>query len=52
MPVDLDMVVEPDGALLPLRVDVRRRGQRLQRRPLQVLEQLPAAGAGAMAELG
>ena len=45
MAVDLDMVVEPDRALLPLRVDVGRRGQRLQRRPLEVLEQLPAAGA-------
>jgi hypothetical protein len=28
--VDLDMVVEPDRALLPLRVDVRGGGQRLQ----------------------
>ena len=43
--VDLDMVVEPDRALLPLRVFVGRRGQRLQRRALDVLEQLPAAGA-------
>jgi hypothetical protein len=43
--VDLDMVVEPDRALLPLRVDVRGAGQRLQRRPLEVLEQLPVAGA-------
>jgi hypothetical protein len=45
MPVDLDVVVEPDGALLPLRVFVGPRGQRLQRRPLEILEQLPAAGA-------
>ena len=45
MAVDLDVVVEPDGALLPLRVFVGRRGQRLQRRALELLEQLPAAGA-------
>jgi hypothetical protein len=43
--VDLDVVVEPDGALLPLRIFVGRRGQRLQRRALELLEQLPAAGA-------
>ncbi len=44
-PVDLDMVVEPDRALLPLRIDVRGCGQGFERRPLQVIKELPAAGA-------
>jgi len=44
---DLEMLVGPDRTLWPRGVDVGRRGQRFQRRPLQVLEQLPAAGAKA-----
>ena len=39
------MVVKPDLALEPFGVLVGRGGQRLQRRPVELLEQLPPAGA-------
>ena len=42
---DLDMAVEPDLALDPFGVFAGRGGQRRQRRPVGLLEQLPPAGA-------
>ena len=45
MPLDLDVVVEPDPAFLPLGVDVGLGRQRLERRALDLLEQRAAAGA-------
>ena len=40
---DLDVVVEPDPAFLPFDKDVGLNRQRFERRPLQILEQRPAA---------
>ena len=44
---DLDMVVEVDPAALPLGVFVGFGRQRLQRRPVELLEERPPAGAPA-----
>jgi len=43
--LDLDVIIEPDPAFLPLGVDVGLRGEPLERFPLQFLEQRPAARA-------
>ena len=40
--LDLDVVVEPDAAFLPFGVDVGLGRQRLERRPLELLEQRAA----------
>ena len=45
MPVHLDVVVEPNGALLPFREDEGLGGQRPQGSPLDPLEQVSAAGS-------
>ena len=41
--VDLDVVVVADGLLRPVGVDVPLRGERLERRPVELLEPLAAA---------
>ena len=38
MPIDIDVVIERDGALLPLGEHVRRRRQSAHRRPVERLE--------------
>ena len=43
--VDLDVVVEPDPAFLPFGKDVGLGRQRLERRPLELLEQRAPARA-------
>ena len=43
--LDLDVIVEPDPAFLPFGEDVRFGRQRLESRPLQILEQHVAARA-------
>ena len=45
MVFDLDMIVEPGTPDPPLGIDVRFRGQRLKRRPVQFLEKLLAGDA-------
>ena len=42
---DLYMIVEPDGALLPFGEDIGLGRQGPQRGALDLLEQIPAAGA-------
>ena len=42
---DLDMIIEPGAPHPPLGVNVRLRGQRLERRPVQLLEELLAGDA-------
>ena len=42
---DLDMIVEPGAPYPPFGIDVRLRGQRLERRPVQFFEQLLAGDA-------
>ena len=43
VPLDLDVVVEADPAFLPFRVDVGLGRQRLERRTLELIEQLAPA---------
>jgi hypothetical protein len=43
--LDLDVIIEPDPAFLPLGVDVGLHGELLKRSPLQFLEQRLAARA-------
>ena len=45
MVFDLDMIIEPGAPYPPLGIDVRLRGQRLERRPVQFLEELLAGDA-------
>src|SRR5262249_40227849 len=43
--VDLDVIVEPDPAFLPLGEDVELGRQRLERRSFQIIKQSASAGA-------
>lgn len=51
MPFDCDVVIDPRAALLPFGIDVGLRRQRLQGGPVQLIEQLPAAGAKVAGDL-